>query len=110
VSAFETGSFTGVRNPVKKQSVTWKSKPLKLKKAFIVMWLLGIILIFSFRTPVKYYEFYDRFVVIYTHVFSNRGKILAGQLVLYLFIWSAFIFLVYWAFKILKASLVKPNA
>jgi hypothetical protein len=68
------------------------------------MWLLGVILIFSFRTPVKYYQFYDRFVVMYTHVFSNRGKILMGQLVLYLFIWSAFVFLVYWAFHFIKKN------
>ena len=65
------------------------------KKIMIVIWLLGVILLFSFRTPVKYYQFYDRYIVIYTHIFSDRGKILAGQLVLYLFIWSAIIFLVY---------------
>ena len=71
-------------------------------KIFIVIWLLGVILLFSFRTPVKYYQFYDRYIVIYTHIFSDRGKILAGQLVLYLFIWSIFIFLTYRAFKSLK--------
>jgi hypothetical protein len=76
-----------------------------MKKMFVVIWILGVILIFSFRTPVKYYQFYDRFVVIYTHVFSNRGKILAGQLVLYLFIWSAFVFLTFQAFKFLKKNL-----
>ena len=68
------------------------------------MWLLGVILIFSFRTPVKYYQFYDRYIVMYTHVFSNRGKILMGQLVLYLFLWSAFVFLVYWAFSFMKKN------
>lgn len=68
------------------------------------MWLLGVILIFSFRTPVKYYQFYDRYIVLYSHVFSNRGKILMGQLVLYLFIWSAFVFLAYWAFNFMKKN------
>jgi hypothetical protein len=67
-----------------------------------VIWLLGVILLFSFRTPVKYYQFYDSYVVIYTHIFSDRGKILAGQLVLYLFIWTAVIVLVYWALKGLR--------
>jgi hypothetical protein len=67
-----------------------------------VIWLLGVILLFSFRTPVKYYQFYDRYVVIYTHIFSDRGKILAGQLVLYLFLWSAIIYLVYWTLVRLK--------
>jgi hypothetical protein len=66
-----------------------------MKQPFIIIWLLGVILICSFRTPVKYYQFYDRFVVIYTHLFSNRGKILAGQLVLYIAVWSAFVFLAY---------------
>jgi hypothetical protein len=66
-----------------------------MKKIFLVIWILGVILIFSFRTPVKYYEFYNRIVVIYSHIFSNRGKILLGQLVLYIFIWSALIFLTY---------------
>lgn len=66
-----------------------------MKKIFLVIWILGVILIFSFRTPVKYYEFYNRIVVIYSHIFSNRGKILAGQLVLYILIWSALIFLTY---------------
>jgi hypothetical protein len=75
-----------------------------MKKIFIVIWLLGVILLFSFRTPVKYYQFYDRYIVIYTHIFSNRGKILAGQLVLYLFIWSAIIFLVYLILKSLKKA------
>ncbi|HLA58124.1 MAG TPA: hypothetical protein VK622_05170 [Puia sp.] len=72
------------------------------KKIFIVIWLLGVTLLFSFRTPVKYYQFYDRYIVIYTHIFSDRGKILAGQLVLYLFIWSAFTFLTYLAFQSVK--------
>ena len=65
------------------------------KKIIIVIWLLGVVLLFSFRTPVKYYQFYDRYIIIYTHIFSDRGKILAGQLVLYLFIWSAIVFLIY---------------
>jgi hypothetical protein len=69
-----------------------------MKKVLMVIWLLGVILLFSFRTPVKYYQFYDRYIVIYTHIFSNRGKILAGQLVLYIFIWSVIIFLVYRVF------------
>ena len=72
------------------------------KKIFIVIWLLGVVLLLSFRTPVKYYQFYDRYVVIYTHIFSDRGKILAGQLVLYLFIWSGIVFLIYIGFNSLK--------
>lgn len=75
-----------------------------MKKTFLVIWILGVILIFSFRTPVKFYEFYNRFVVIYTHIFSNRGKILAGQLVLYLLIWSALIFLTYAALAYFKKN------
>ncbi len=82
-------------------------------KIFIVIWLLGVILLFSFRTPVKYYQFYDRYIVIYTHIFSDRGKILAGQLVLYLFIWSAIVFLIYIGFQSIKpskAQSLKPKA
>jgi hypothetical protein len=76
--------------------LSWNLKPDRLrKKIFIVIWLLGVILLFSFRTPVKYYQFYDRYIVLYTHIFSDRGKILAGQLILYLFIWSAFVFATY---------------
>jgi len=75
-----------------------------VKRIFLVIWILGVILIFSFRTPVKYYEFYDRFVVLYTHIFSNRGKILAGQLVLYLLIWSALLFLTYLALAWFKKN------
>jgi hypothetical protein len=77
---------------------------LIVKKTFLVIWILGVILIFSFRTPVKYYEFYNRFVVMYTHIFSNRGKILAGQLVLYIFIWSAFLFITYSALAWFKKN------
>jgi hypothetical protein len=75
-----------------------------VKKIFLVIWILGVILIFSFRTPVKYYQFYNRIVVIYTHIFSNRGKILAGQLVLYLIIWSALLYLTYMALAYFKKN------
>ncbi len=75
-----------------------------MKKIFLIIYLLGIVLICTLRTPVKYYQYYDRFVVLYTHVFSDRGKILAGQFVLYIAIWSAFVFLTYNAFKFIKAN------
>ena len=66
-----------------------------MKKAFLFVYVLGVILICAFRTPVKYYQYYDRWVVIHSHIFSDKGKILAGQWVLYLVIWSAVVFLVY---------------
>jgi len=66
-----------------------------VKKAFLFVYVLGVILICAFRTPVKYYQYYDRWVVIHSHIFSDKGKILAGQWVLYLVIWSAVVFLVY---------------
>jgi hypothetical protein len=69
------------------------------------MYLLGIVLICTLRTPVKYYQFYDRFIVIHTHIFSNKGKILQGQFVLYIAIWSVFIFLTYLLFKYLKKDM-----
>jgi hypothetical protein len=75
-----------------------------MKKIFLVIYLLGIVLICTLRTPVKYYQYYDRFVVMYTHIFSNRGKILAGQLILYIAIWTAFVLLTYTAFKYIKAN------
>src|SRR5664279_958228 len=66
-----------------------------VKKAFFFIYLLGVILICTFRTPVKYYQYYDRWIVIHTHIFSDQGRILAGQWVLYMFIWSAVVFLSY---------------
>jgi regulatory protein YycI of two-component signal transduction system YycFG len=77
------------------------------KKIFIVIWLLGVVLLFSFRTPVKYYQFYDQYVVVYTHIFSDRGKIMAGQLVFYLLIWSAIILLTYFVLKSVKKTKAK---
>ncbi len=76
-----------------------------LKKVFIIMYVLGIVLICALRTPVKYYQFYDRFIVIHTHIFSDKGKILAGQFVLYIFIWSVFIFLTYLLFRYLRKNI-----
>jgi hypothetical protein len=76
-----------------------------LKKVFIIMYALGIVLICALRTPVKYYEFYDRFIVIHTHIFSDKGKILAGQFVLYIFIWSVFILLTYQLFRYLRKNI-----
>jgi hypothetical protein len=75
-----------------------------VKKIFILIWVLGVILLCSFRTPVKYYQVYDRFIVIYTHIFSDRG-ILMGQLVLYVAIWSVLVLLVYYLFTYLKKSM-----
>jgi hypothetical protein len=74
------------------------------KKIFLIIWILGLILICSLRTPVKYYPFYDRYIVIQTHVFSDKGKILAGQFVLYHLIWASFVFLVYLLFRFIKAN------
>jgi hypothetical protein len=68
-----------------------------VKKAFLFIYFLGVVLICTFRTPVKYYQYYDRWVVIHSHIFSDKGKILAGQWVLYIFIWSAIVFLAYTA-------------
>lgn len=65
------------------------------KRIFIAIWLIGFILLCTFRVPVKYYQFYDRFIVIHTHIFSDKGKILAGQFILYTLIWSAIVFLLY---------------
>lgn len=45
-----------------------------LKKVFIIMYVLGIVLICALRTPVKYYQFYDRFIVIHTHILVTREK------------------------------------
>ena len=75
------------------------------KKVFIIMYVLGIVLICTLRTPVKYYQFYDRFIVIHTHIFSNKGKILAGQFILYIFIWSAFILLTYQLFRYIRKNI-----
>jgi hypothetical protein len=75
-----------------------------MKKKFLIIWVLGLILLFTLRTPVKYYQFYERFVVIHTHIFTDKGKILAGQLVLYIIIWSAFVFLTYSALNYFKKN------
>jgi len=75
------------------------------KKVFIIMYVLGIVLICTLRTPVKYYQFYDRFIVIHTHIFSNKGKILAGQFILYIFIWSVFILLTYQLFRYVRKNI-----
>jgi hypothetical protein len=75
-----------------------------VKKIFIVIYVLGFVLICALRTPVKYYEFYDRYVVIHTHIFSDKGKILAGQFVLYNAIWGAFVVLTYFLFKFIKKN------
>jgi len=75
-----------------------------VKKAFLFIYILGVVLICAFRTPVKYYQFYDRWVVIHSHIFSDKGKILAGQWVLYIFIWSVFVFLVYTGLAWLKRN------
>jgi len=69
------------------------------------MYVLGIVLICTLRTPVKYYQFYDRFIVIHTHIFSNKGKILAGQFILYIFIWSVFILLTYQLFRYFRKNI-----
>lgn len=75
-----------------------------VKKIFFIIWLIGFVLLCTFRVPVKYYQFYDRFVVIYTHIFSDKGKILAGQFILYTVIWSAFIYLTYLALSYFKKN------
>ncbi len=74
------------------------------RKICLIIWVLGFILICCLRTPVKYYQFYDRYIVIHTHVFSDKGKILAGQFVLYNLVWAAFVFLVYLLFRFIKAN------
>jgi len=51
---------------------------------------------------VKYYQFYDRYIVIHTHIFSDKGKILAGQFVLYNLIWAGFVWLTYLLFRYIK--------
>ncbi len=73
-----------------------------MKKVFIVIYVLGLLLICTLKTPVKYYQFYDRYIVIHTHIFSDKGKILAGQFILYIFIWSILVFGVYTLFKFIK--------
>jgi hypothetical protein len=73
-----------------------------MKKIFIVMYVLGLLLICTLKTPVKYYQFYDRYIVIHTHIFSDKGKILAGQFLLYIFIWSLFVSGTYLLFKFIK--------
>jgi hypothetical protein len=73
-----------------------------LKKPLLIMYILGVILICALRTPVKYYQFYDRYIVIHTHIFSDKGKILAGQFVLYNLIWAALVFLVYLLLRSVK--------
>jgi hypothetical protein len=65
------------------------------KKIFIAIWLTGFVLLCAFRAPVKYYQYYDRYIVIHTHIFSDKGKILAGQFILYTLIWSVIVFLAY---------------
>jgi len=75
-----------------------------VKKPFLIIYILGIVLICTLRTPVKYYEYYDRYIVIHTHIFSDKGKILAGQWVLYMAVWTAFVYLTYRGFKFLKAN------
>jgi hypothetical protein len=74
------------------------------KKIFLIIWILGLILLCCLRTPVKYYQFYDRYIVIHTHIFSDKGKILAGQFVLYNLIWAAFVFLVYLLFRFVTTN------
>ncbi len=73
--------------------------PAQLKQIFIIIWILGVIFLCTLRTPVKYYQFYDRYIVIHTHIFSDKGKILAGQFILYMSIWSVFVLLSYFLFK-----------
>ena len=66
-----------------------------MKQAFLIIFALGLILICTFITPVAYYRYYDRFIVMYTHIFSDKGKILAGQFILYVLIWALFVYLSY---------------
>jgi len=73
-----------------------------VKQVFVIIWLLGFVLICTLRTPVKYYQFYDRYIVIHTHIFSDKGKILAGQFVLYNLIWAVFVWLTYLLFRYIK--------
>jgi hypothetical protein len=75
----------------------------QLKKPLAIIYILGVIMICALRTPVKYYAFYDRYIVVHTHIFSDKGKILAGQFVLYQLIWAAFVFMVYLLFKFIKS-------
>jgi hypothetical protein len=75
-----------------------------VKKYFLIIYLLGVVLLCTLRTPVKYYQFYDRYIVIHTHIFSDKGKILAGQFVLYNAIWFAFVFLSYMLFVLIKKN------
>jgi hypothetical protein len=72
------------------------------QKIFIIIYVLGLLLICTLKTPVKYYQFYDRYIVIHTHIFSDKGKILAGQFILYVLIWSVAVYLTYFLFKFLK--------
>ena len=66
-----------------------------MKRVFLIIFVLGLMLICTFITPVAYYRYYDRFIVMYTHVFSDKGKILAGQFILYVLIWALFVYLSY---------------
>ncbi len=77
---------------------------LRLNRIFVVIWLLGFVLICVLRTPVKYYQFYDRYIVIHTHIFSDKGKILAGQFILYNVIWAVFVLLTYGLFVFIKKN------
>jgi len=73
-----------------------------MKKIFFAIYIIGLIILFSFFTPISYYSYYNRFDVLYTHIFSDKGSILAGQLIAYVFIWSLFIFLIYKGLTLLK--------
>lgn len=73
-----------------------------MKNIFIIIWALGFVLICALRTPVAYYQFYDRFVVMHTHIFSDKGKILAGQFILYNVIWAVFVILTYFLFVFIR--------
>ena len=73
-----------------------------MRNIFLIIWVLGFVLLCTLRTPVAYYQFYDRYIVIHTHIFSDKGKILLGQFVLYNIIWAGFVLLTYLLFRLIK--------
>jgi hypothetical protein len=73
-----------------------------MKKIFIVIYVLGLLLLCTLNTPVKYYQFYDRYIVIHTHIFSDKGKILAGQFLLYIVVWTVSVYLTYLLLQFVK--------
>lgn len=65
---------------------------LSMKRIIAIVFILGLVLLCGFCTPIKYHEYRSGSDMYYTNIFSNKGDIIVGRFLLYIFIWTLLCF------------------